>query len=270
MLTFEQKSSVRRHLGFPVVGQPRASAVGGTNGSAFNGYRFFQIYGRLEFKMNNLNPDEESRLFGSPYGGVALVGPPPNPGDAVGFTLTGGGLSSSQTITATAESGDTAIQLIQRLAANATINSAVQSASMVVLAPFGAGPFSENSIPLPELAIVAQSAFTITSPTGSGNLIPQVTANGKLLGPSASLDGTITLWGYIPILDGLEAAFGGASQFLFAQAAGPWKGRSNEIGQRLSLYHNWQVLLSNFLEIPIYTGTPDSQRPQFVGTHRYA
>lgn len=269
-LTFEQKSGVRRHLDFPVVGLMKNSPAGGTMGSAFTGYRFFQVYGRLEYKMNNLNPDEEARLVGLAYASVVLVGPNPSPGDTIGITLSGGGLVVPVSISATAEAGDTPVQFILRLATAGVSNAALRDVGMVVVAPFGSGPFAENAVPLAEMAIQAKVAFQITSPVGSGALFPQITAQGGLLSPSVSLDGETTIWGYIPILDGLESAFGGSSQLLFAASAGPWKGRANEIGQRLSLYRNWQVRLSRFLEIPIYTGGPESIRHEYASTSRYA
>lgn len=270
MLTLAQKSSIRRHLDYPVAGLMRNSPFGGSLGSAFNGYRFFQAYGRLEYKMNNLSPDEEARIVGLPYGGVALVGPNPSAGDTVGFTISGGGLAVPVTISATALAGDTAVLLILRLAEAGASNAALRDAGFYIVAPWGSGPFSENQIPLAELAVVGQTSFLLASPVGSGALFPQITANGVLLSPSASLDGSTTLWGYVPILDGLEAAFGGSSQLLFAASAGPWKGRNNEIGQRLSLYKNWQIMFSRFLEIPIYTGGPSTVRHEFVSTSRFA
>lgn len=270
MLTLSQKSGIRRHLDYPVAGLMKNSPAGGSLGSPFAGYRFFQTYGRLEYKMNNLSPDEEARVVGLAYGAVALVGPHPAQGDTVGFTLSGGGLAMPVSISATALAGDTPVHLILRLAEAGASNAAIRDAGFTVVAPFGSGPFSENQLPLAELAMVAQVPFQLTAPVGSGVLFPQVTANGALLSPSVSLDGETTLWGFVPILDGLETAFGGSSQLLFAASAGPWKGRSNEIGQRLSLYRNWQIRLSRFLEIPIYTGGPETMRHEYASTSRYA
>lgn len=52
-LTDAQKADVRRHAGYPVYG----SQVGSNAG-----YRFFQAYGTLEFRMSNLRPEEETVL----------------------------------------------------------------------------------------------------------------------------------------------------------------------------------------------------------------
>lgn len=52
-LTDAQKADVRRFAGYPVYG----SQVGSNAG-----YRYFQNYGTLEFRMNNLRPEEETVL----------------------------------------------------------------------------------------------------------------------------------------------------------------------------------------------------------------
>lgn len=49
--TDQQKTDIRRFCGYPVFGQ---------SPDQFVGYRFFQAYGNLEYKMNNLQPGEES------------------------------------------------------------------------------------------------------------------------------------------------------------------------------------------------------------------
>jgi hypothetical protein len=49
--TDAQKTDIRRFCGYPVFGQ---------SPNQFVDYRFFQAYGNLEFKMNNLLPTEEA------------------------------------------------------------------------------------------------------------------------------------------------------------------------------------------------------------------
>lgn len=273
-LTYEQKSSVRRHLDYPVAGLLKVSATGGSLASPFVGYRFFQAYGRLEFKMNNLNPDEEARLVGLAYGSVALIGPNPTPGDQISVTLSGGGIATAQTITATCpnfgQGQDGLAAFANALAAAAIANPVLQAAQIVTVTPFGTGPFNQNQLPLPEVAFTSPSTFQITNPQGTGVIVPQITSSGKLLNPSAQVDGTNTVYGYLNILDALEGAWAGASQNLDTQKAGPWQGRSNEIGQRLSLYKNWQIRLSRFLEIPLWEGRETGSRPtSYAGTSRF-
>lgn len=247
------------------------SPAGGSFASAFAGYRFFQAYGRLEWKLNNLNPDEESRLLGLAYGAVALPGPQPEAGDAISVTLAGNGLGAPQTVSATAAAGvpgqDMRLALLADLVAAIAANSLLSAAGFLAVAPFGSGPFSENQVPWPEIAFTAPAAFTLSA-AASGVAYPQITATGALLPPTSSIDGETTLWGYLPILDGLESAFGSASQNLDTIQASVWKGRSNEIGQRLSLYKNWQGMLSDFLGVPV---NPDrTARPGQYGAMRFA
>lgn len=272
MLTFAQKSSTRRHLDYPVAGLLSVSAAGGSLASAFVGYRFFQAYGRMEWKLNNLNPDEEARLVGLAYGAIALVGPQPNPGDTISVTLSGGNIASPQTLTATA--GATPIgydgrpTLLAALAGAASLNPVLTAAGVVALTPFGTGPFNQNQLPLPEIAFSSPVGFTLSGLTGSGGIGPQLTANGAMLPPTAQVDGQNTVWGYLNILDALESAFAGASQNLDTSAAGPWKARNSEIAQRLTLYRNWQIRLSKFLEIPLYP-RDDSSRAPYAGSMSY-
>lgn len=51
MFTDAQKVDIRRFCGYPVFG--------GTP-SSFQSYRFFQVYGTLEYRMQNLLPEEET------------------------------------------------------------------------------------------------------------------------------------------------------------------------------------------------------------------
>lgn len=51
MLTDAQKTDIRRFCGYPAYGS-------GAAGNA--GWRFFQAYGSLEFRMNNLSLEEEA------------------------------------------------------------------------------------------------------------------------------------------------------------------------------------------------------------------
>ncbi len=53
MLTDPEKTDTRRFCGYPAYG---ASASGNT------GWRFYQAYGALEYRMNNLSPSEEAVL----------------------------------------------------------------------------------------------------------------------------------------------------------------------------------------------------------------
>lgn len=270
-LTLSQKSSIRRHLKYPLVGNITTSPGGGTLAQGFQGYRFFQAYGALEFKMNNLAPDEECRLLGTAYGAAALIGGQPAPGNTVSVTLSGGAIASPQTITATAgatiPNTDMRLPLINALAAGIAANTVLQAAGVVALAPYGTGPFSQNAVPVPEFSVSAPSPFTITG-SGVGLLVPQITANGVLLPPSASLDGGVTtIYGYLPLCDALEGAYLGTSDNLDTSKADVWTARGNEAGQRRSLYENWVALMADFLGTKTFDKA--TQRPKRSGGIAY-
>jgi hypothetical protein len=270
-LTLAQKSSVRRHLKFPVIGNITTSPGGGTFAQGAVGYRFFQASGFLEYKMNNLAPDEEARITGAAYAAAAFVGAQPHQGDQVSLVLSGGPIASPQTLTVTAgapiPNQDMRLPLIQNLASLAAQNGVLQAAGVIALAPYGTGAFSMNAIPIPEIAFTAPTAFSIAG-SGTGVVIPQITANGVQLPPTASLDGgNTTLWGYLPILDALEGAYLGTSDNLDTSKADVWTARANEAGQRRSLYEGWVSLFADFLGLPTYPQA--RQRPQSTGAIRY-
>ena len=57
MLTEQNKIDVRRHCGLPVYG----NGVGASPPSF--GYRYYQWYLIIEYRMNNLSPEEETTLI---------------------------------------------------------------------------------------------------------------------------------------------------------------------------------------------------------------
>lgn len=57
MLTNQQKIDTRRHAGFPVFG----NGVGASPPTF--GYRYYEWYLILEYRMNNLAPEEETTLI---------------------------------------------------------------------------------------------------------------------------------------------------------------------------------------------------------------
>jgi hypothetical protein len=269
-LTLAQKSSVRRHLLYPVAGLPRLSPSGGSLAGGASGWRFFQAYGFLEYKLNNLNPDEEARLTGYGYAAIAMTGPQPAMGDTISVTFSGGNLVSPVTITATmpAPSGvDGRLIMVALLAGLVAQNTTIQTAGIVALAPYGSGPFGQNVVPFPEVAFTSPVSFAIAV-AATGASYPQITATGAQLPPVTQLTPNVTTWGYLPIMDGLESALGTTSDNLDTKEAGPWKSRGNEIGLRLSLEANWRAKLSDFLGTPI--NPYHRSNPARVGALRFA
>lgn len=272
-LTDAQKAQVRRHLKYDVIGLFQQSPGGGTLGNAAAGYRFFTAYGRLEWRLNNLQPSEEAILLGIAVGGVAMVGPQPNVGDTVSVTISSGILSAPQTLTTppfALTGSDGRLVLCQSIAALVAGSSVLRAAGFVSYTPYGTGPFAANAVPVPEVGFSCPSTFTLSA-SGTGVIIPQVTSQGVLVQPTASLDGgATTLYGYLNILGGLEGAYAGASDNLDTARADVWTARGNELGLRMSLYETWVGMMSDFLGVPVNPQRRRSNEPSRHGAMRFA
>jgi hypothetical protein len=258
-LTDAQKGQVRRHLKYPVIGLMSVNPAGGALGQASPGYRFFQSYGLLEYRMNNFQPSEEAMLLGLAIGGVAVL-TVPNVGDTVSVTISGGPLAGPVTITTppyASSTNDGRLVLCQQIANGVPASPALVAAGFLAYTPYGSGPFAQNTIPVPEVGIQNSLPFTVSA-SGTGATTPQVTSQGILVPPSTSLDGGVTiLWGYMNILNGLEFYYATASDNLDTSKADVWTARSSELAQRKALYEHWVAMLSDFCGIPV---NPDRRR----------
>jgi hypothetical protein len=273
-LSLSQKSNVRRHLGYPLIGLPRISPAGGTLAAGTtSSYRYFQAYGMLEFRLNNLNMDEESRLLGSYYGGLSVIGPTPGVGDTLVVTFSGGNLVSPVVITVTVTApmiiptppnpvyvnSNAGLGIVMTLAQLVLQNTALQAAKITGFAPYSTGSFANAAIPLPEVAFTSPVPFSLSVST-TGLVAAQIIMDGSTpLSPSLpTMPGLTTapIFGYMPILDYLESAYGGATQNLDTSKADVWSARMTELPERMSQYMIWREKLSEFLAIPV---NPDSR-----------
>ncbi len=273
-LSLAEKANVRRHLRYPLIGLYRVTPGGQTLATATAvSYRYTQAFGQLEWRMNNLDANEEARITGRAYGGVSFVGPIPNVGDESQITFSGGGLASPVTINVVATqalinvgqplSQVQAALVSQYFDANVGLgfcaqfamlvaqNSTLTQAGFVAIAPYGTGPFRQQAIPVPEVSVINPQSFTI-SVVNTGSMSAQITSNGVLLPPYISPD-TLTqpIYGYLPILDYLENAYGTATQDLSIDTADVFKARKTELPERLSLYQNWCMKLGEFIDVPL-------------------
>jgi hypothetical protein len=227
----------------------------------------------MEWRMNNLQPSEEAILLGTAVGGVSIVGSQPSPGDTVSVVFSGGGLASPQTVTSPpyAPAGiDGRLTFCQGIAQGVAQSSTLRAAGFVSYTPYGTGPFAQQSIPIPEVGFECPTTFTISA-SGTGVLVPQVTSQGVFVPPSTSLDGGVTtIFGYVPILNGLESAYGTASDNLDTAQADVWRARSNELGLRMSLYESWVGMMSDFLGVPVNPYRRRSNEPSRHGAMRFA
>ena len=262
-LTIAQKSSMTRHLGYPIVGLPVLNPAGGSFYDGSVGYRWNQSFAFLLWKQQTLNPDEEARLTGNAYGSVLVQGSTQS-GDVVSITLSGASLSTPQTVTYTASAQDSALTIAFGLGTLVNQNSTLANAGFVALAPYGTGPYNyrPNLAPLSEVAIQNAAAFTM-SVSSSGATSVALTANGVKLFPSIVLSDPLTnirtqYWGYLNILDVLEMAVASASDDLDTTKADVWTARQDEVAQRETLYKNWRYRLSKFLDVPLWEDVPNS------------
>jgi hypothetical protein len=258
-----QKAGVRRHMDFAVAGLDRNSPVGGTLASGQAGYRWNQVFGGLEYRMNNLSPTEEAMLLGVAYAAIALTGPlvdgsgnpVPSAGNTVAITFSGGNLASPHTVTTTAVAGDSLLTLAARIATTVNLDTTMQAAGIQGLAPFGTGAFALGqqypggnpagnvAIPLPEAAFTSPVAFSAVLASSTGFIGARMTALGALTPPMAAVNWTTqpysTVNGYLPICDYLEGAWYGAAQNMDLAQAGGTDGatfRMDEEKQRASIY----------------------------------
>jgi hypothetical protein len=262
-LTLSQKSDVRRHLGYPVAGLIKVSPAGQSFASGAVGYRFTEAYGFLEYKMNNLGPDEEARINGAALAAVALTSVQPNEGDTFSITFSGGNLQAPQTITVTCPANlqgqDMRLVIAQLLANAVSLNATMNAAGFTAVAPYGTGPYANTVIPVPEVGFQSPVPFQISvSQSVDATTALTITATGANLDPVASLTAgnasiATPIWGYIPILNAIHSGHAQSSENLDTQRADVWYARSNEIGQRTSLYRMWQAMLSDYLGTPINT-----------------
>jgi hypothetical protein len=225
-LSEEDKQSIRRHLGYPVAGLPTLSPAGGTLMGGAIGYRFTQAYGQLEYRMNSLQPGEESRLMGRCVAALQVAGTP-NIGDTLAVTISGGGLSTPVVLTVTASLGmaqpilpvptsillPTGIAQVPDSATSITVPTNANLPYVVV----GVVPSWPTTV---ALTVEANGSFTVTfgtpAPSGGGTLNWQLSAlnlsspiipstdNGIRLGLCAALQ-TLTLLNASLVSAGISA-----------------------------------------------------------------
>lgn len=264
------KVRIRKHLRYGVAGLYKISPAGGTFAVGQIGYRFFQAYGNLEYRMNNMSPVEEALITGLAIGSVAYIGQNPAAGDQFTLNLSGGGLTSPQQITITAAAGDNTLTISNKMAVALSANQVLATAGFYAVGLYGTGQFGPNvQQPLPEMAVLGPQPFQMTVSTTSTVTGTQVVMQGEQLPPYADLVGNGTLtWGYVPLLDALEAALIGASQNLDTKRADVWYHHGNELAQRRSLYADVQLRLAEFMGIPVNSDVPGGAFKR-IGVVRY-
>lgn len=255
MLNQRQKIAIRRHLGVPFAGTAQA-------GRLF-GWRFEVHVEDLEYKMDNLQPAEESLITGAAMGSFRIGGQP-TAGDVISYTATDSGAHPwSYTVTPAdlvfqvpginGPSPLSAIALNSALAANAAIGSLGYSAVGVPvqdqLAPAYVPPMDAELI----VTAPGTTAFTLgVSVAGTTNAT--VLDQGATCPVNATLTNAATgvqtaYYGYVAVLDALAMGQTEANLSLWLSAAAGAGGggvtfRPDELRVREALYRNYIAQLS--------------------------
>jgi hypothetical protein len=258
-LTLQTKVAIRRHLGYPLAGLQRISPAGGTLASANNAYRFFESYGQLEYRMNQLAPAEEAVLTGSPYGAIGFnnANTPIDAGSVITVTLSSPQFSNNPVIlTYTVQPTDDLLSICGQIANLAALNPVFSSAGYYAINDYGTGAFSQQLVPFPITSFIAPantSSFSIAV-SGSGNTVPQIVADGQLQPPFLFIDVTIPpekVYGYVPILDVLESFYGSSVQNMSTSKAREWTRNAWELKEKKALYNMWRQRLAQYMGISL-------------------
>ena len=264
MLSEQQKIEIRRHLGYPVVGNPLVSPSGGTLASGFIGWRFHQVYGLLEWRMNNLQPFEEAILFGLATAGIVVqsAAAPGGQADVPDGLIVSLEIKQPSTgvavideiITYITGANETIFSVGAAFAAGILANGILVGAGFWAVSPFKP---SSNTPPFPGIQIICSSGSFIVIPVNSAPLFLAVQpGSGQFMNPIATFgDPAATIRGYIPILDALETQIAQASDNLDTTKADVWTAREDEVQIREHLYDRWRRKVAQFLALPLWEDT---------------
>lgn len=268
MLQEYERDGIIRHLGYPITGLPQTSVNGGSLAYGNAGYVANNAYGELFYRLDRMSPGQESALTGRCYGAITFSGLRPNAGDVVQATITssvlpGGSLSAQ----ATMGSGWSLQQAAEAIATAFAAQPAFNAAGFHTCADYGIGPMSLRVVPQPIASFIAPPNVTLVlTAIGSGTTWPQVTAPGINVPPYLPLRfaGTINkLWGYLPILDYMEGAYGSSVQNQALLKAEETEFRANELEKRDEQYQIYRQKLSNFLGVPLWEDQA-SYSPRYI------
>jgi hypothetical protein len=259
-LTEPVKTDVIRHMGFPVLGLYQLGAAGGALAYGNMGYRFFGASGQLLYRLNLLRPLEEASITGLATGSISFTGQGPNVGDSFTVTLAGAFTGSPISVTITVPQAATPWTLntvASHLAAAFSSQPAFTAAGFFAVADYGASPFSQSQTTLPVCSILGPTglnSFTLTVSALTGTTVPQIALAGQPVSPFISFRqlGVInTVYGFVPILNFLDAAYGGATTNLAVATANNTTLRQDELEQREEQYQRYRRMLAQFLGIPL-------------------
>lgn len=252
VLPEQDKMRSRIHMGVPVLGvQDSGFALG---------YRFTNVMGLFEYRMNNLQPWEISSIVGLPIASAQISGTAvPGQmitavvaGAAVAYTVQSSDLANGAPIMSVVQNLANAINA-QNLGFSASAQPAV---SYPVSAVGATSPYWQLAI-VSTLGVVFSLSLTLS--TGS-TLYAAVTSQGVAPRPFYTFtDDNFTATGYLAICDYLESKVGSASDLSSKyHVADVVTFRRDELTARDDNYHWWRQKLADVFGIPLYPMQPVS------------
>ena len=265
-LTAMQKSQIRRHLKYGIVGFSSASAGGGGGTLGTNSsYLATSSFAKLEIILDSLQPCDEATLIGKAFGSVTLRGFPPAAGDSI--TLNFSNLTDatqpllaaySKTITCGADQAGSFDKFALLVALAVSQDVTLGAAGFMALTPYGPG---SNVINVEsEIGVTNKVAFQLSATT-SGQFVGAIENDGSdLPEPRVQLGKNlgipIVTNGYLPLLNFLYAAIGTATTRQGTLQADVFKARQDEVTARADLYDRYRRDMADFLDLDL---NPDAK-----------
>lgn len=269
-ITVSQRNEVLRHLGYPIMGSPQTQSAGPPYTATFGqaggmlGFRYFEFYALLVYRLNNLAIEEEVALFGpgstffsgfytAAKAQINIVVPvSATPGDTITAQINGA--AASYTLIA----GDTAatISVGLELSINAqpvispfVVSLAVANKAIITARTPG---FMANSLALQ--TFVQGSSLTASTTIGDGVTTTSVLNGGSdppgpvFYDPSQQL--TMPYFGYMPIIRFWESQIPLASAGMKILKADVFHQRQDELAARVGGYQLWCKRLAQWAGVP--------------------
>mgnify|MGYP000679597356 CR=1 FL=1 len=245
MLTPDEMSDIRRHLGYHAIAVNRQSI--GSVGAVRN-YQMNSGLAAVESRLQELDAVDEAKLTGACIGLITIIGRDPLSAESYSVIINSDELVSPVTITIIAAPGETRFTLASKLASLAAQNVTLATARIQPAGPFeGFAVISANANP--HIEFKAKSPFVLAvGYTGQAALV--VSQQGDHVEPSAvigeSLGVQTVRYGFIPILNHLSSAIAGVTRNADVAKAGGYT-RGFELKERKEILNFWRAELRKFL-----------------------
>lgn len=269
-LTTGQRVEIGRHLKYPMIGAPAVTSGGPPYTSTFGqaggllGFRYFEFYPLLLFRLANMSQNEEVSIVGSqsPFFGqfytaasaiVTITAPTPVSGD--GITVQINGQPAQTTFTGIDTQTTIASKVANAINANASLSAVViaQANGAVVTVTALAIGGRANSLSI--TAFVQGTSATVAVTSGG---LPTNTLQGGQDPPGPvwvdPADFVVQpYFGYLPIIRYWESQLSNAASGMDTVQAAVFHQRQDEFAARMGGYETWCKRLAQFISVP-YAG----------------